>query len=65
MNVLFPIEVLGTFGLQSLMEEYFIWEIVFTISPSFMCYCKETTSHGKNVFPNLFLPWNQFSHSVY
>lgn len=34
MYVLLPTELLGTFGLQSLMEEDFIWEIVFTISPS-------------------------------
>lgn len=34
MYVLLPTELLGTFGLQSLMEEYFIWETVFTISPS-------------------------------
>lgn len=54
MNVLFPIELLGTFGLQSFTEEYFIWEIVFTVSPSVMYYCKEPISCGNNVFPNLF-----------
>lgn len=42
MNVLFPTELLGTFGLQSLTEEYFIGEIVFTVSPSVMCYCKDS-----------------------